>query len=200
MPVTGVQTCALPIYDLNQAIEKLANPSQSKCSLPLAFVGRYNWALIQDRVLHKAWLVASCQQGFEQAQELKGVLLSSTYPDSDNFKLKSELVSNFSYDSYKDAVNKVKEYILAGDCYQVNLAQCFSSQYQGDSWHAYKVLRAALPSPFSGYINTGKGELLSFSPERFLQTEHSKIETRPIKGTRPRGSNKAQDKEFAAEL
>jgi para-aminobenzoate synthetase component 1 len=187
-------------YDLNQAIEKLANPSQSQCSLPLAFVGRYNWALIQDRVLHKAWLVASCQQGFEQAQALKGVLLSSTYPVTDNFQLKSELVSNFSYDSYKDAVNKVKDYILAGDCYQVNLAQCFSSQYQGDSWHAYKVLRVALPSPFSGYINTGKGELLSFSPERFLQTELSKIETRPIKGTRPRGSNKAQDKEFAAEL
>ncbi|MFB1036777.1 MAG: aminodeoxychorismate synthase component I, partial [Sinobacterium sp.] len=186
--------------DLNQAIEKLANPSPSQCSLPLAFVGRYNWALIQDRVLHKAWLVASCQQGFEQAQALKGVLLSSTYPVTDNFQLKSELVSNFSYDSYKDAVNKVKDYILAGDCYQVNLAQCFSSQYQGDSWHAYKVLRVALPSPFSGYINTGKGELLSFSPERFLQTELSKIETRPIKGTRPRGSNKAQDKEFAAEL
>jgi para-aminobenzoate synthetase component 1 len=191
-------------YDLNQAIEKLTNTSHSVCSLPLAFVGRYNWALIQDRVLHKAWLVASCQQGFEQAQAMKDALLSSTDTDTDTdtdrFKLKSELASNFSYARYKDAVNKVKDYILSGDCYQVNLAQCFSSQYQGDSWHAYKALRAALPSPFSGYINTGKGELLSFSPERFLQTEHNKIETRPIKGTRPRGNNKTQDKQFASDL
>jgi para-aminobenzoate synthetase component 1 len=187
-------------YDLNQTIEKLANPCKSQCSLPLGFVGRYNWALIQDRVLQKAWLVASCQQGFEQAQTMKSALLASTSAQNGSFQLKNDLVSNFSYSSYEDAVIKIKDYILAGDCYQVNLAQCFSSQYEGDSWHAYKELRAALPSPFSGYINTGRGELLSFSPERFLQTEHGKIETRPIKGTRPRGRYKEQDKQFAADL
>jgi|TARA_B110000902_G_scaffold267242_1_gene359439 para-aminobenzoate synthetase component 1 len=187
-------------YDLNQIMEKLAPPSQSSCSLPLAYIGRYDWALIQDRVLHKAWLVASSEQGFEQAQAMKQTLLSSTYPKAASFVLTSELASNFHYQSYQDAVNQIKDYILAGDCYQVNLAQCFSSQYQGDSWLAYKALRTALPSPFSAYINTGDGELLSFSPERFLQTEHSKIETRPIKGTRPRSSNEEQDQLYAEEL
>ena len=205
----GVNSNALPFvggiigylgYDLNQTIEKLAKPCQSKCSLPLGYVGRYNWALIQDRVLQKAWLVASCKKGFELAQSMKSAILESSSAQNGCFKLKGELVSNFSCSSYKDAVIKVKDYILAGDCYQVNLAQCFSTQYEGDSWHAYKKLRTALPSPFSGYINTGKGELLSFSPERFLQTEYGKIETRPIKGTRPRGHSKEQDKQLAADL
>lgn len=187
-------------YDLNQSIERLSNIYQSKCSLPLGFVGRYNWALVQDRVLKKAWLVASCQQGFEQAQSIKNTLLAEKSLQDGSFKLNGKLTSNFSYDSYKNAVTKIKDYILAGDCYQVNLAQCFSALYEGDSWHAYKALRLALPSPFSGYINTGQGELLSFSPERFLQTEYGKIETRPIKGTRPRGDSKSQDKKLAADL
>jgi len=93
-----------------------------------------------------------------------------------------------------------KHYIAEGDCYQVNLAQRFSAKAHGDGWVAYQKLREISPAPFMAYMNFGDLQVLSGSPERFLQLTDKHVETRPIKGTRPRSDDVLQDQSYAQEL
>jgi len=98
-------------------------------------------------------------------------------------------------------LRKIHDYIQAGDCYQVNYTQRFSAQCEGDAWTAYCALRLACPTPFSGFMSLpADNAILSLSPERFVRVSHNQVETRPIKGTRPRGRNSAEDAANAAEL
>lgn len=113
------------------------------------------------------------------------------------------VTANFSRPAYEAAVQQVIDYILAGDIYQANLAQCFSARLAaGDSpWALYRRLRVRSPAPFAAYLAWGRQVLASASPERFLRLDpDGQVETRPIKGTRPRGSNVAEDRRLAAEL
>jgi para-aminobenzoate synthetase component 1 len=117
----------------------------------------------------------------------------------------SQIQSNLSEAQYQQAFIQVKNYIAAGDCYQVNLAQRFAAKVQGDSWQAYKKLREISPAPFMAYMNlplstSENFQILSNSPERFLQTDGQHVETRPIKGTRPRSADAAQDLAYSSEL
>jgi para-aminobenzoate synthetase component 1 len=94
----------------------------------------------------------------------------------------------------------VKAYILEGDCYQVNLAQQFSASARGDAWSGYRELRRLNPAPFSAFLSTPFAKVLSSSPERFLQVRDAQAQTRPIKGTRPRGPTHEADAALAREL
>ncbi|RZK97799.1 MAG: aminodeoxychorismate synthase component I, partial [Pedobacter sp.] len=96
-------------------------------------------------------------------------------------------------DDYCLAIQKIQSYILAGDCYQVNFAQRFSTEFEGDTLVAYLQLRDSLPSPFSAYIELASGAILSLSPERFIKLEKNRAETKPIKGTIARGKTPAED-------
>jgi len=119
---------------------------------------------------------------------------------SHKFELLSDWSSNFSEQQYADAFNRIQSYILEGDCYQVNLAQRFTAKCSGSSWAAYCQLSEANKAPFSAFINTGEATILSLSPERFIKLENGKVETRPIKGTRPRGYTHEQDQLLKNEL
>ncbi|HEY5622199.1 MAG TPA: aminodeoxychorismate synthase component I, partial [Gammaproteobacteria bacterium] len=110
------------------------------------------------------------------------------------------IASNFDRETYGDAFNRIQEHIRAGDCYQVNLTQRFSAEVRGDSWQAYELLRTVNPAPYSAYISTPSGDLLSSSPERFLRVAGQRVESRPIKGTRPRAASSAQDELLTSEL
>ncbi len=107
----------------------------------------------------------------------------------DDFRLQQQWRASNSRQQYLDSVEVIQNFINAGDCYQVNLAQHFKAAYCGQPWHAYRRLRRRLPSPFSAFINTGDGCLLSHSPERFLRIDGRQIDTSPIKGTRARGQS-----------
>ena len=121
-----------------------------------------------------------------------------------DFEVTSALQSNMDYAQYSAAFNRVKQYIQEGDCYQVNLAQRFSAKAQGDAWSAYLALREISPAPFMSYMNMGDAQsalkILSASPERFLQVHGKHVETRPIKGTRPRSGNAEEDGNNAHDL
>jgi len=95
---------------------------------------------------------------------------------------------------------RVKSYLLEGDCYQVNLAQCFSAPVSGDPFAGYQALRWLNPAPFSAYLKTPFARILSSSPERFLAVREGRVETRPIKGTRPRGRTPEADAALQQEL
>jgi aminodeoxychorismate synthase component I len=94
----------------------------------------------------------------------------------------------------------VLEYIAAGDIYQVNLSQRFSAPYGGEAMALYERLRRQSPAPFAAYLDLGEAVVLSASPERFLRVAGRELETRPIKGTRPRGGTPEEDRRLAAEL
>jgi para-aminobenzoate synthetase component 1 len=103
------------------------------------------------------------------------------------------LVSNFSRDGYLDAVGRAIEYIRAGDIFQVNLSQRLLYPAQDDAVELYLRLRQRNPATFAGYFDLGRFQILSASPERFLQVRERQVETRPIKGTRPRTARPEAD-------
>jgi para-aminobenzoate synthetase component 1 len=110
------------------------------------------------------------------------------------------LACNFTPDRYRAAVERVREHIAAGDVYQVNLSQRFSVPYAGSPLAFYDRLRTASPAPFGACLFPDGFAVLSNSPERYLRIDGDRIETRPIKGTRPRGRGAEEDRRLAEEL
>jgi para-aminobenzoate synthetase component 1 len=112
-----------------------------------------------------------------------------------------EPVSNLTRESYLARVVRVKEYVAAGDVYQVNLSQRFEMPTAEDPYAIYHRLRALSPAPFGAYLDLGGFQILSSSPELFLRVDKKgRALTRPIKGTRPRGKTPAEDQRLSAEL
>jgi para-aminobenzoate synthetase component 1 len=160
---------------------------------------------VQDHRTQQAWLVinkaiAGAYNFLEIEQICSAVtqktmfhdLKSNLKSDSKSFKINT-FESNLKVAEYRLAIQKIQGYITAGDCYQVNFAQRFSANCQGDSFEAYLVLRDALPSPFSAYMELSEGAILSLSPERFIKLEQNEAETKPIKGTIARGKTPEED-------
>jgi para-aminobenzoate synthetase component 1 len=103
-------------------------------------------------------------------------------------------VSNFSQEEYEVAVGRVIDYIAAGDVYQVNLSQRFQVPFRGEGFELFRRLYARNPAPFFAFVQAGDHQIISTSPERFLQRCGTRVEARPIKGTRPRGKDDAEDR------
>jgi len=95
------------------------------------------------------------------------------------------LTSNFEKEEFENIVRQTKEYISAGDIYQVNLSQRFQTRIEEPPFEIYKRLRKINPSPFASYFDLGELKLVSCSPERLIKLENGMAETRPIAGTRP---------------
>ena len=110
------------------------------------------------------------------------------------------LKSNFEKKEYLESIRKIKDYIRQGDIYQANLTQRFNGKTNISSYELYKKLRTISPAPFAAFLNFKEHQILSNSPERFIKCINNKIETRPIKGTRPRGKNKEEDLKLQGEL
>ncbi len=193
-------------YDLGRRLEKLAETKSAE-DTPEMMMAIYDWAIVVDHRKQTSTLVS---HGFSDETHLKWPRLQALFnaphrPIENLFEVTSPIESNFSQAAYAKAFERVQHYIQAGDCYQVNLAQRFSAQVNGDSWTAYKKLREVSPAPFMAYMNLPLNEsetfqVLSNSPERFIQTVGSHVETRPIKGTRPRAHDLVQDLAYSNEL
>jgi para-aminobenzoate synthetase component 1 len=187
-------------YDINQTLEQLSPRPPLATDFPVAWLGYYPWALVQDIPRRRAWLVADSHQALQQGTAVLAEMDAVPASNAPSFTLLSPWQASTDKTDFIAAVQRVQEYIQAGDCYQVNLARHFQARYCGSPWDAYRQLRRALPSPFSAYINTGAGCLLSHSPERLLCVDQDRVITSPIKGTRPRGANPAEDQRLAQEL
>ncbi|WP_136248897.1 aminodeoxychorismate synthase component I [Halomonas borealis] len=183
-------------YDLGRHLEPIAGRAPPATGLPASRVGLYDWALIQDHQRQEAWLVASP----ERRAQVLGWLTDAGDEDGDDFRLQGEFTAEMSRDDYLARFDAVQRYIRAGDCYQINLAQRFSAPFEGDLWAAYRRLRRATPTPFSGFLSWGDQALLSLSPERFLKCADGQVEAWPIKGTRPRGATPDEDHRLAEAL
>jgi para-aminobenzoate synthetase component I len=111
-----------------------------------------------------------------------------------------KLTSNRDRATYLRMIERAIEYIRAGDCFQVNIAQRLQMPATIAPLDLYEKLRTRNPAPFAGYFDLGEHVILSASPERFLRVDNGEVETRPIKGTRPRGMNVVEDQRLAHEL
>jgi len=189
-------------YDLCRRLENLPNSTEQKIDMPDMAIGIYDWAIIIDHHVKRTWLVSfnrfdSTKLIWHELYELFSNIPTEKVKD---FGINSEIVSNLSKKDYANAFKRIKEYILNGDCYQVNFAQHFSAKFEGSTWNAYKMLRKSNPAPFSAYINIPSGSILSSSPERFLSLNNNQVETKPIKGTKHRSVFAYEDKELASLL
>lgn len=189
-------------YDLARRVEALPALAQDAEDLPQMAIGLYDWAVVVDHHAQRCWLLGQGLAASTRARwsSLCASLASAAPPPVHGFHVTSPVVSNLDQPAYAAAFERVKDYIYAGDCYQVNLAQRFVAEAEGDAWTAYAVLRTISQAPFSAYFHTPDADILSASPERFLQVRHGRVETKPIKGTRPRGADAVQDQAYADEL
>ncbi|MEC6906450.1 aminodeoxychorismate synthase component 1 [Photobacterium piscicola] len=189
-------------YDLGRRVEKIATTANHDIHLPDMAVGIYDWALIVDHKLQQTWLIEpknSHRLVWLNQQQEQAITLQSNNQNK-TFQLTSSWSSNMTKEDYCNKFNNIQSYLLSGDCYQINLAQRFKASYQGDEWQAYCRLDAANGAPFSSFIRTNDSAILSVSPERFLQLKQENIETKPIKGTRPRSKNIIEDNANAQAL
>ncbi len=189
-------------YDLGRRVEDIAEVSAHSLAIPDMMIGIYDWAVIVDHQLQTSYLISACQHSQTQMQwsALCDLLVAEHTSEKVEFTLTSDVESNLNKAAYANAFNAVQRYITAGDCYQVNLAQRFSASASGDAWAAYKKLRELSPAPFMSFMNYPELQVLSGSPERFIQVKNNHVETRPIKGTRPRADDPVQDAKNAFEL
>ena len=161
----------------------------------------YNWCVIQDHLLRRATLVTQPSVTPAMRRDLSARLRQAATAPGGEFRLAGAFTSNFSAQGYQAAFERIAAYIQAGDCYQVNLAQRFSANYEGDPWHAYRDLRRAAAAPFSAFLSLdADSALISLSPERFLSLHGHHVETAPIKGTRARHVDPATDRQVVREL
>ena len=188
-------------YDFGRRLEPLPAHAIDDLQLPDARFGVYAWAMISDHQQGTSQLVFHPALPDSERQRLLTLFSQASAADSATFKLIGAFKADLTERDYRRAFMRIQAYIQSGDCYQVNFAQRFQADCQGDPWPAYCALRRACPTPFSGFMTLpDNNALLSLSPERFVQVSNRKVETRPIKGTRPRSKDMAQDAAYAAEL
>lgn len=175
-------------YDFGRRIERLAAPALDDLDLPDARLGLYAWAQVTDHQERTSQLVFHPALAPSERGRLIALFENEAQAETlPPFRLGSPFRPDLAREQYRDALDQVHRYILDGDCYQVNYTQRFRAPCSGSPWLAYRALREACPTPFAGYLQLPEGAVLSLSPERFIQLHGRQVETRPIKGTRPRG-------------
>ena len=190
-------------YDLGRRIEKIPDIASDDVGIPEMAMGIYHWAYISDHEEKKSMLVGDISEPRVRLN-WDDILSKVTHPNVsehvNSYYAKSNIKSNMTREQYANKFNLVKDYIAAGDCYQVNLAQRFHVEVEGDPWFGYLRLRNINPSPFGAYFNVPNCQILSVSPERFIHVENNVVQTKPIKGTRPRSQHTNIDTDLKNEL
>ncbi|MBC6414086.1 MAG: aminodeoxychorismate synthase component I [Chromatiales bacterium] len=184
-------------YDLGRRIEKLPQHAADADNLPELMLGIYDWAVITDHALKRTYLIAhpNAQFGDKEFNYWQTLLSNPPPPRAKTACLQlAPLQSNMDRTTYMKCFNAVKEHIYQGNCYQINLAQRFAVALQADAWQLYRRLRLINSAPYSAYLDFGEFQVLSISPERFLDLHSGCAETNPIKGTRPRHRDPHLDK------
>lgn len=166
-----------------------------------ATAGIYSWHILQDHLQGKCWLIEDPDLDPAVSERIRERLEQPAEIANTPFSLQQPFRAETPKEKYLESIHRIKHYIAAGDCYQVNYAQRFSAPYEGDSFAAYCQLRDVAPGDFSAFLRLSSDHaILSLSPERFLSVEGRRIKTQPIKGTRSRSPDPLKDLEIAQEL
>lgn len=205
-------------YELAHQTETLPVANEDWLDMPDMAVGLYDLVISFDLKQRRMWLISTgMPEQDQQARDRRAaerLAMIRKYlrlarplfelPDVPHQPDVMGWVSNFDQDSYQRSVQTVIDYIFAGDIFQANLSQSFRAEYAADNiperFAMYRRLSSLSTAPFGAFLNFGDVAVLSNSPERFLKVTDGHVETRPIKGTRPRGETPILDAELAQEL
>lgn len=181
-------------YELAGEIEpRLALPACDN-TFPVAFARYCPGAIILDHALREAWVVSETKADAELMVSQASSTIGQTW---------SKPVAEFAEDpddQFLAGVHRIKDYILDGDVFQVNLSRGWLGTTQALPAQVYASLRTSNPGPFAGLVTRGDFAVVSSSPERLVRTHAGWAETRPIAGTRPRGGSQAADAALSEEL
>ena len=192
-------------YDLKDHLETLPRTSIDDLSLPDIYLFAPSIIVIHDLNINSRRLFIPIRTLSgknlldEDIRAFRTILQTEQVPQED-FACIQGFRSNFTRDDYTAAINKIKHYILSGDIYQVNMSQRFETDFSGNPFNLFRTLFHKNPAPFFAYVNGGDHYVVSTSPERFLKLQGKEVETRPIKGTRPRGKTESEDRSLKMEL
>lgn len=193
-------------YDLKDFIEVLPKTTICDHHLPDLCFFAPSAVIIHDKAKNRTQLCVPNRVDLDLLKtgddiETTEAMLNERCLSKDGFSGGSAgLTSSFLQTEYVAAVKRIKEYIVAGDIYQVNLSQRFETDFSGNPFAMFKTLYQTAPAPFYAYINAGDHHVISTSPERFICRRKMDVETRPIKGTRPRGKTTVEDHALRDEL
>ncbi|MDI6734690.1 MAG: aminodeoxychorismate synthase component I [bacterium] len=199
-------------YEMRHLIEDVPGKGIDDLDIPDCIFCFYDVILIFDHLKRKAYISSSGFPEINRLREIKAktrlkemwTRLSRINQEEAHpippFPSQEGIIFNFSREQYLKAIRKVKEYIAAGDIYQVNLSQRLTADLFIPEFELYKRLRELSPAPFACFLDLKDVIIAGASPERFLQVEGRNVITRPIKGTRPRGKTKAEDLRLKNEL
>ncbi len=204
-------------YDLRHFIERLPASTVDDLKLPECYFGFYDLVLAFDNLQGRAYIISTgfpelreakrLKRAAERLHEVKARLADASAAGTEAavVPLSSAagpvaLKGGFAHEGYMAAVEKARQYIIAGDIFQVNLSQRFEAELSITPYELYRRLRRINPAPFACYLGFDEVTVVSASPERFLRLRGDDVETRPIKGTRPRGNNPEEDEALAGEL
>lgn len=186
-------------YELCHFLEKLPSKAVDDMKIADCFFGFYDGIYVFDHQKDTIHIIAL---GINQpetdtllAMEIHLRYFSLQRPQVSLYHSRTPVSfhSNMTKEVYLESIHRIREYIRAGDVYQVNFTQRFDCAFDGEPLSFYASLRSINPAPFTAYIDTGECIVVSSSPERFIHIKQDKIETRPIKGTCPRGATQAED-------
>jgi para-aminobenzoate synthetase component I len=190
-------------YDLAGEIEHISQYNPDSLPFPTAYWYEPESFAVLDHQQQVLWLAATHVDRLEVMQERLARV--DCYRKSQPFvetSPKDSITPNFqlSQDEYIAAVQKAQKYIQSGDIFQANLSLRFSALASSDSWSIYQALQHINPSPFASYWQSPWGTIISCSPERLVQLSGNQVQTRPIAGTRSRGTTPVEDEKLAQEL
>ena len=189
-------------YDLKDCLEELPCTTEDDLELPHMLLYAHALLMVYDKqekttrlmVPQRGCVPAAVDFKVENLVAQFYTLATKEPSESSTFGAHIDAMeSNFSQTAYEDGVQRVIDYIAAGDVYQVNLSQRFQVPFSGDSYTLFNHLFQQNPAPFFAYVQAGDHQIVSTSPERFMLRSGSRVEARPIKGTLPRGKNDQED-------
>lgn len=199
-------------YDTIRLLENIPFNVKKDQNLPLGILGFYNTLIIFDnfhkkRICVYAPLITkneNAEKVFkevrEKLNELSRLFLKNPTDDFQPQKHDVTWQSNLTREQYMTNVEKGKEYIKAGDIFQVVLSQRFNTSFNGNPFHLYRALRIINPSPYLYYIDFDDFKIIGSSPELLVRIDEGRVYTRPIAGTRPRGKNAQEDADYEKDL
>lgn len=190
-------------YDYGRKFEQIRTRHPKKIRMPEAMLAFYDVLIIEDKKDKALYLTA--QGETDDAKTLLDHIEQEIFYCESQKKPKrqhqlAEFTPNFEKEEYKQTIQRMIDYIVEGDIYITNMTQQLTVPSSKDPYEVYRYLRTYNPAPFAGYFNYGSFQVVGASMERFLQVRDGMIETRPIKGTRKRGSTPAEDTVLRKEL
>lgn len=190
-------------YDYGRQIERIPQLAEDDRDVPDLHFGFYDGIAVLNHETGRLSLVAFGihKDADDVLAELKAIVATApTHEQNSVIPDCGEWHWNMTHDAFLKTVERVRSYIASGDVYQVNLSQRARCTYEGSTIQLYQALRAGNPAPYSALIHTGELAVLSTSPEQLIRKRGRLLETRPIKGTRPRGKNAEEDQRNANAL